>query len=82
MGPAHHTVPDNGHVHLIAGRHGSCPARKDHQAQRTQAGTAQELADEIWRALDATNRVALYVRYTDLFSGRFTSAVKNKLLGD
>ncbi|MDP3448859.1 MAG: IMP cyclohydrolase [Eubacteriales bacterium] len=46
------------------------------------SGTAQELADEIWRALDATNRVALYVRYTDLFSGRFTSAVKNKLLGD
>ena len=46
------------------------------------SGTAQELADEIWRALDEQNRVSLYVRYTDLFSGKSTSAMKNKLLGD
>ena len=46
------------------------------------SGTAQELADEIWRALDEQNRVSLYVRYTDLFSGKTTSAMKNKLFGD
>ena len=45
-------------------------------------GTAQSLADEIWRALDAENRVSLYVRFTDLSNGRFTSAVKNARLGD
>ena len=45
-------------------------------------GTAQELADELWQALDVQNRIALYVRYTDLFSGKMTSAMKNKLLGD
>lgn len=46
------------------------------------SGTVEELASQIWNALDEQNRVALYVRYTDLFNGRFTSAMKNKLLGD
>jgi IMP cyclohydrolase len=46
------------------------------------SGTVQELADEIWRALDVTNRVALYVRFSDLFNGRFASAIKNARLGD
>ena len=42
------------------------------------SGTAEELAGEIWRALDPENRIALYVRYIDLFSGRHTSALINK----
>jgi len=46
------------------------------------SGNAETLAEEIWRALDKDNRVALYVRFTDLSNGRFTSIVKNKLLGD
>ncbi len=46
------------------------------------SGTVQELTDEIWRALDEQNRVALYVRYTDLFSGKAASAIKNKRFGD
>ena len=45
-------------------------------------GTAQEIASELWRALDASNRVALYVRLTDLYNGRFTSAMRNKQSGD
>ena len=48
----------------------------------TIQGTAQSLADEIWCALDADNRVSLYVRFTDLSNGRFTSVVKNARLGD
>jgi IMP cyclohydrolase len=46
------------------------------------SGTAETLAEELWRALDAENRVALYVRLTDLFNGKFTSAIRNKRLGD
>ena len=46
------------------------------------SGNAETLAEEIWSALDADNRVSLYVRLTDLANGRFTHAVKNKLLGD
>ena len=45
-------------------------------------GTPQELTNEIWNALDAENRIALYVRYTDLANGRFESAMKNKQFGD
>jgi IMP cyclohydrolase len=46
------------------------------------SGTAESLAEEIWSALDKDNRVSLYVRLTDLSNGRFTSVVKNKMLGD
>jgi len=46
------------------------------------SGTAESLAEEIWGALDKDNRVSLYVRLTDLSNGRFTSVVKNKMLGD
>lgn len=46
------------------------------------SGTTQELADEIWSALNRENRVALYVRFTDLFNGRYESAIRNRNLGD
>ncbi len=42
----------------------------------------EEFAARLWRSLDFENRVSLYVRYTDLISGRFESAVKNKQSGD
>ena len=45
-------------------------------------GNAESIAGEIWSALDADNRVSLYVRLTELANGRFTDAMKNKLLGD
>ena len=45
-------------------------------------GTPAELSERIWRALDAENRVSLYVRYTNLVSGRYESAFKNARLGD
>ncbi len=39
-------------------------------------------AESIWRSLDEANKVSLYVRYTDMASGKFTSVLKNKRLGD
>lgn len=35
-------------------------------------------ADEIWSALDADNKISLYVRYTDLASGEVESRLINK----
>lgn len=35
-------------------------------------------ADTLWGALDAANRIALYVRYTDLTSGACTDRLINK----
>ena len=34
--------------------------------------------DEIWNALDAENRISLYVRYTDIAGGRSESRIINK----
>ena len=45
-------------------------------------GTPAELAARIWAALDEKNRVALFVRYTDLANGRHESVILNRLLGD
>lgn len=45
-------------------------------------GGCAAFADSLWESLDERNRVALYVRYTDLSTGKFESAIKNKRLGD
>lgn len=37
-----------------------------------------EFTREIWEALDPENRISLYVRYTDLASGRTESRIVNK----
>ena len=77
--------PKEGTAHLIhTYQHEGDPLPPFDREPRevTITGTVQELADEIWRVLDEQNRVALYVRYTDLFNGRSMSAMKNKLLGD
>ncbi len=44
-------------------------------------GTAEELAEEIWNALDPDNRISLYVRYTRLADGRFTDRLINRFEG-
>ena len=45
-------------------------------------GEPEELASELWNALDEQNRVSLSVRYTDLANGRFESAMRHKQFGD
>ena len=37
-----------------------------------------EFADEIWDSLDENNKISLYVRYTDIKSGRVREIIKNK----
>ena len=77
--------PKEGVAHLIhtyAGDGEPLPAFTGEPREVSLCGTAQELAEEIWRALDRQNRVALAVRLTDLSNGRFTSALKNARLGD
>ena len=41
-------------------------------------GSIDEFAEEIWTALDEDNKISLYVRYTDLSSGREESRMYNK----
>lgn len=69
-------------IHTYQGDGDPIPPFSGEPAEIAIHGTAETLADEIWRALDAENRVALYVRLTDLNSGHFTCALKNKAQGD
>lgn len=77
--------PKEGLAHLIHTYQGDgtpLPPFSGEPVPISICGTAQELAEEIWHALHAENRVALYVRLTDQFTGKMTSAVKNARLGD
>ena len=77
--------PKEGTAHLIHTYQGvgaPLPPFTGEPREITISGSAEELADELWSALDRENRIALYVRLTDLFNGKFTSVLKNKLLRD
>ena len=37
-----------------------------------------EFTDSIWNALDENNKISLYVRYTDLATGKKTDRMRNK----
>ena len=37
-----------------------------------------EFTEKLWNALDKDNKISLYVRYTDLFTGEKTARVVNK----
>ncbi len=43
------------------------------------SGNASELSDHIWKCLNEENRVALYVRFVNLMSGRGETRIINKL---
>ncbi len=77
--------PKEGTAHLICTYDGDgepLPSFSGEPRALEIGGTPEELAERIWRALDAKNRVALYVRYTDLNNWRYESALKNARLGD
>ena len=43
------------------------------------ASGPEELADAVWAALHAENKVSLFVRYIDLADGKYRDAIRNKL---
>ena len=42
------------------------------------AASAEELAEQMWSALNIDNKVSLFVRYIDIASGAYTQVIKNK----
>ena len=42
------------------------------------ASSAEALAEQMWEALNADNKVSLFVRYTDLATGQYEQVIKNK----
>ena len=49
------------------------------RAVALDAGSPEVLAEQLWNALDADNRVALFVRYVDLATGETEDVLQNKL---
>ncbi len=49
------------------------------EPERTEIpDSIDEFTDMLWNSLDADNKISLYVRYTDIESGKFTSRLINK----
>lgn len=42
------------------------------------AASPEELAERVWEALDPENKVALFVRFTDLADGSFRDVIRNR----
>ena len=42
------------------------------------APDAEALAEQMWNALNADNKVSLFVRYTDLATGEYQQVIRNK----
>ena len=42
------------------------------------ASSAEALTEQMWEALNADNKVSLFVRYTDLATGQYEQVIKNK----
>ena len=38
----------------------------------------EEFANEIWESLNGDNKISLYVRYTDIETGKYTDKIINK----
>ena len=41
-------------------------------------GNIEELSSEIWNALDSENKVSLFVRYTEIATGKYETKIINK----
>ena len=41
-------------------------------------GTIDSFAENIWKALNAENKVSLFVRFIDIESGKYTTKIFNK----
>ena len=53
-------------------------ARADHVASLASAAPLSAIEELVWNALDAENKISLYVRYTDLETGAVESRMVNK----
>ena len=42
------------------------------------AGNIDELTEQIWNALDESNKVSLFVRFIDIETGKYESRIVNK----
>lgn len=73
-------IPGAGHfIHTYEGDGSPLPSFEgEPRLVSIDAKTAQELADRLWNAMDADNKVSLFVRYIDLESCETNDVIINK----
>lgn len=76
---AYSPLPGLGHfLHTYACDGNPLPSFQGEPKRVAISDDIDVFADTLWDALDAANRIALYVRYTDLTSGAYTDRLINK----
>ncbi|MCD8017019.1 MAG: IMP cyclohydrolase [Oscillospiraceae bacterium] len=69
-------------IHTYMGDGQPLPTFQGEPERVTLPDDIDELADDIWRSLDADNKISLYVRYTSLEDGSVTERIINKYGSD
>ena len=71
-------LPGVGHfLHTYVGDGDPLPTFRGEPERVAIRGEIEELARSIWESLDANNRISLYVRMTDLATGRYEEKLIN-----
>ena len=66
-------------IHTYSEEVNPLPPFKGEPKRVSFSGDANRLSEHIWESLNAENRVALYVRFVDIVSGRAETRIINKL---
>ncbi len=69
-------------IHTYRGDGDPLPSYKGEPTKVEITGNIDTFANELWNNLDANNKVALYVRYTNLDTGTYETRIINKLKGE
>ena len=75
-------LPGLGHlIHTYAGDGKPLPTFQGEPKRIAISADIEAMTEELWRALDEQNRISLYVRYTDLATGKKEERIINKYVG-
>ncbi len=69
-------------IHTYQGDGDPLPSFSGEPTQIEISGNIDEFSTSIWENLDPTNKVALYVRYTNIATGTYETRIINKLKGE
>ena len=65
-------------LHTYVGDGNPIPTFQGEPERMALADDIDEMTDRLWKALDADNKISLYVRYTDLKTGKADARIINK----
>ena len=66
------------YIHTYEGDGNPLPSFKGEPVKVSISGSIDEFADKLWNALNADNKVSLFVRYIDIATGNYEERIINK----